>query len=81
MKEKSKEISPSERGNVYQNYDINMLGDSLKRVKLEELPPLDFETLAAATNNFHGANKLGQGGFGPVYGVMLVHLKLYVALF
>ena len=54
MKEKSKEILPSERESVYPNYDINMLasGDSLNRVKLEELPLLDLEKLAAATNNF-----------------------------
>ncbi|KAF5207898.1 Cysteine-rich receptor-like protein kinase [Thalictrum thalictroides] len=30
-----------------------------------ELPLFDFNTVAAATNNF--SNKLGQGGFGPVY--------------
>ncbi|KAL6333483.1 hypothetical protein AAG906_028668 [Vitis piasezkii] len=54
-------------GDAYQNYDMNMLGDNVNRVKLEELPLLDFEKLAAATNNFHEANKLGQGGFGPVY--------------
>ncbi|CBI18758.3 unnamed protein product, partial [Vitis vinifera] len=67
VKEKSKEILPSDRGHAYQNYDMNMLGDNVNRVKLEELPLLDFEKLAAATNNFHEANKLGQGGFGPVY--------------
>ncbi|CBI38487.3 unnamed protein product, partial [Vitis vinifera] len=67
VKEKSKEILPSDRGDAYQNYDMNMLGDNVNRVKLEELPLLDFEKLAAATNNFHEANKLGQGGFGPVY--------------
>ncbi|PIA60770.1 hypothetical protein AQUCO_00300351v1 [Aquilegia coerulea] len=30
-----------------------------------ELPLFDFNTVATATNNF--SNKLGQGGFGPVY--------------
>lgn len=38
-------------------------------VKLEELPVYDFETLVSATNNFAPSNKLGQGGFGPVYKV------------
>ncbi|XP_028772724.1 cysteine-rich receptor-like protein kinase 10 [Neltuma alba] len=28
---------------------------------------LDFETIRSATDNFSDANKLGQGGFGPVY--------------
>ncbi|KAL4288961.1 hypothetical protein AHAS_Ahas19G0338500 [Arachis hypogaea] len=28
---------------------------------------LDFATIMAATNNFSDENKLGQGGFGPVY--------------
>ncbi|KAL2324332.1 hypothetical protein Fmac_023390 [Flemingia macrophylla] len=28
---------------------------------------LDFATVVAATNNFSYANKLGEGGFGPVY--------------
>ncbi|KAL6333336.1 hypothetical protein AAG906_028521 [Vitis piasezkii] len=64
--EKSKEILPSDRGDVYQIYDTNMLRDNVNRVKLE-LPLLDLEKLAAATDNFHEANKLGQGGFGPVY--------------
>ncbi|CBI38433.3 unnamed protein product, partial [Vitis vinifera] len=35
--------------------------------KLEELLLIDFNKLSTATNNFHEANKLGQGGFGPVY--------------
>ncbi|XAR56618.1 Non-specific serine/threonine protein kinase [Bertholletia excelsa] len=33
----------------------------------------DFHTLAAATNNFSDANKLGQGGFGPVYKGILMN--------
>ncbi|VVB12209.1 unnamed protein product [Arabis nemorensis] len=32
-----------------------------------ELPLMDFEAVAIATNNFSNANKLGQGGFGIVY--------------
>ncbi|KAI9114594.1 hypothetical protein K1719_014292 [Acacia pycnantha] len=28
---------------------------------------MDFETIKVATNDFSDANKLGQGGFGPVY--------------
>lgn len=34
-----------------------------------ELPLMDFEAVAMATNNFSNANKLGQGGFGIVYKV------------
>jgi len=37
--------------------------------ELHELLLFDFERLATATNNFHESNKLGQGGFGPVYKV------------
>ncbi|KAJ4828236.1 hypothetical protein Tsubulata_013118 [Turnera subulata] len=37
------------------------------RDKLQELPQFNLETLATATNHFHESNKLGQGGFGPVY--------------
>ncbi|PON85829.1 Protein kinase-like domain containing protein, partial [Trema orientale] len=32
-----------------------------------ELPIFDFDTILAATNDFGPTNKLGQGGFGPVY--------------
>ncbi|XP_058223242.1 uncharacterized protein LOC131332952 [Rhododendron vialii] len=33
----------------------------------EDLPLFDFNTIVAATDNFCLENKLGQGGFGPVY--------------
>ncbi|XP_052287393.1 G-type lectin S-receptor-like serine/threonine-protein kinase CES101 isoform X4 [Citrus sinensis] len=32
-----------------------------------DLKIFDFQTIAAATDNFSTANRLGQGGFGPVY--------------
>ncbi|KAM7484813.1 hypothetical protein LguiA_000822 [Lonicera macranthoides] len=32
-----------------------------------ELPLLDLATIVKATNNFSNGNKLGEGGFGPVY--------------
>ena len=73
MKEKSEETLPFNCEDVYQSYDINILRDNANQVKLEKL--------ATATNNFHEANKLGQGGFGPVYKVMLVHLELCGVLF
>ncbi|KAI3466613.1 hypothetical protein Pfo_023276 [Paulownia fortunei] len=36
-------------------------------VKLEELPLFKFEMISKATDNFDSINKVGQGGFGPVY--------------
>jgi hypothetical protein len=49
----------------------NVIGE-LSQVKLQELLLFDFEKLATATNNFHLSNKLGQGGFGPVYKVLSI---------
>ena len=34
-----------------------------------ELPIFDLTVIANATNNFSRNNKLGEGGFGPVYKV------------
>ncbi|KAH1066003.1 hypothetical protein J1N35_030990 [Gossypium stocksii] len=36
-----------------------------------ELPVFNFGPIAASTNNFSSDNRLGQGGFGPVYKVLL----------
>jgi len=36
-----------------------------------ELPFFDLATVIRATNNFSIENKLGEGGFGPVYKVIL----------
>ncbi|KAK6229111.1 hypothetical protein SCA6_018062 [Theobroma cacao] len=45
----------------------NVVGENLFEVKLQQLPLFNFEELASATNNFHLTEKLGHGGFGPVY--------------
>ncbi|XVF79414.1 hypothetical protein PTKIN_Ptkin14bG0220700 [Pterospermum kingtungense] len=45
----------------------NVVGEDLIEVKLQQLPLINFEELAAATNNVHLTKKLGRGGFGPVY--------------
>jgi hypothetical protein len=34
-----------------------------------DLPLLAYSTLVTATNNFSIKNKIGEGGFGPVYKV------------
>ena len=41
-----------------------------------DLPMFSFASISAATNNFSIENKLGQGGFGPVYKVRLVSVAL-----
>ncbi|KAG6723882.1 hypothetical protein I3842_03G229300 [Carya illinoinensis] len=42
-------------------------GDKYGRKKDHDLPLLSFDCIATATNNFSDENKLGEGGFGPVY--------------
>ena len=71
----------SDRGDVHLNVsDGKILGHNINQVKLEELRLVDFWKLVTATNNFDEANKLGQGGFGSVYRVMLAHLELHGVL-
>ncbi|KAL5774645.1 hypothetical protein ACOSP7_012202 [Xanthoceras sorbifolium] len=45
----------------------NFSGENKNKDKLQDLPLFEFEKLATATNKFHSNNKLGEGGFGPVY--------------
>jgi hypothetical protein len=49
----------------------SLVFNHLNDAKLHELPIFNLEELASATNDFHMDNKLGQGGFGPVYRVMV----------
>uniref|UniRef100_A0A803LL32 non-specific serine/threonine protein kinase n=1 Tax=Chenopodium quinoa TaxID=63459 RepID=A0A803LL32_CHEQI len=57
--------------NVISNNDTHShsikLESGFDDVKLQDLPLFRFEELVAATNNFDLRNKLGQGGFGPVF--------------
>lgn len=47
-------------------------GSTLRGVKkIVNLPQFSFSSISAATDNFSPANKLGEGGFGPVYKVIL----------
>mgnify|MGYP004708468393 FL=1 len=42
------------------------------------LQMFSFDDIKAATNDFSNENKLGQGGYGPVYKVILFYLPLDV---
>lgn len=43
--------------------------DDIQNIATQEQRTFSYETLVAATNNFQALNKLGEGGFGPVYKV------------
>lgn len=47
----------------------DMITVTVDQAKFEELPLFTYEALARATDNFQSNNKLGKGGFGPVYKV------------
>ncbi|KAL4369270.1 hypothetical protein GQ457_05G030160 [Hibiscus cannabinus] len=47
--------------NSSENFNLDNVGRS------QEFPSIQFDILQAATNSFCDENKLGQGGFGPVY--------------
>ncbi|XP_054778568.1 G-type lectin S-receptor-like serine/threonine-protein kinase At1g11330 isoform X2 [Prosopis cineraria] len=66
-KSKNRWFSRLRKGEEYSEkaQDINIV--ELSRAKLPDLLTYDFEKVAMATNNFDQSNKLGQGGFGPVY--------------
>uniref|UniRef100_A0A6N2KL38 non-specific serine/threonine protein kinase n=2 Tax=Salix TaxID=40685 RepID=A0A6N2KL38_SALVM len=66
-KRKSKVLLSKTKGGYPLSSDENIIRDNLNRVKLQDLPLFNLQMLSAATDNFDISNKLGQGGFGPVY--------------
>nr|XP_009781162.1 PREDICTED: LOW QUALITY PROTEIN: G-type lectin S-receptor-like serine/threonine-protein kinase At1g11330 [Nicotiana sylvestris] len=48
-------------------YKESMIKDDINKVKIEDMTLYSFDMLANATDKFHWASKLGQGGFDPVY--------------
>ncbi|KAJ8447680.1 hypothetical protein Cgig2_031734 [Carnegiea gigantea] len=44
----------------------------LEKIAAQERKKFSYETLSRATDKFHASNKLGEGGFGPVYKGKLV---------
>ncbi|XP_059462638.1 G-type lectin S-receptor-like serine/threonine-protein kinase B120 isoform X2 [Corylus avellana] len=54
------------------NDEMNTNNNMKKREKDAELPLYSYESVLAATNNFSTVNKLGEGGFGPVYKAKLL---------
>ncbi|XP_027191297.1 G-type lectin S-receptor-like serine/threonine-protein kinase B120 isoform X2 [Cicer arietinum] len=57
---RSKDLSAEFSGSV----DLSLVGNPLSGA---ELSLFSFSSIVIATNNFSEENKLGQGGFGPVY--------------
>ncbi|KAL2545948.1 Protein kinase superfamily protein [Forsythia ovata] len=49
----------------YRNKGENV--EDLEKIAAQEQKQFPFEILVAATKNFHHTQKLGEGGFGPVY--------------
>ncbi|XP_048133380.1 cysteine-rich receptor-like protein kinase 44 [Rhodamnia argentea] len=58
---------PKELGNLVERRSRRKAFQDLFRGNLRTINYFDFHTLKKATTNFHPANLLGAGGFGPVY--------------
>ncbi|KAB2610568.1 G-type lectin S-receptor-like serine/threonine-protein kinase [Pyrus ussuriensis x Pyrus communis] len=63
----------TQTGSVGRSISESIRNFSLRGGKNDpELPLFSLRSIAAATNNFSEANKLGEGGFGPVYKGILI---------
>ena len=51
----------------------------LRPLSNSDLPVMDLTTIVSATNSFSKENKLGEGGFGPVYRVRSITAKSKLA--
>jgi hypothetical protein len=56
------------------NEEMNTNNNMKKKEKDFELPLFSYESVSTATNNFSAVNKLGEGGYGPVYKVRNIFL-------
>ena len=70
------EISQEERMLATNN---NETLDIWNRETSSDSPLFDFNQIANATGNFSSDNKLGEGGFGPVYKVLPICFHLHTA--
>ena len=61
----------------YLEHNLEGSGETNKDQEHLDLPLFDLDTLMNATNNFSSDNKLGQGGFGPVYKVRMHYTVSY----
>ncbi|KAG5047182.1 hypothetical protein JHK86_016588 [Glycine max] len=61
---------PQHGHNRWNIADKSKTKENIKRqLKDLDVPLFDLLTITTATNNFSSNNKIGQGGFGPVYKV------------
>lgn len=51
---------------------LNVVNIDANENNTEDLPLFDFRTIAKATNNFSSNYKLGEGGFGSVFKVIII---------
>lgn len=53
---------------------MSCLMEELEKVKSRDawLPLFSFASVCVSTNNFSSENKLGEGGFGPIYKVTIL---------
>ncbi|KAK9209442.1 hypothetical protein WN944_001808 [Citrus x changshan-huyou] len=67
-----------DQGNTVGSSELDYI-DRGNRKENMELPMFDWNTIADATDNFSWKNKLGEGGFGPVYRLTETNLDVNVS--